>query len=87
MIDPRLLETGLKLLAGNPSLIDGMMPNIPFPTMGGEFFWNNLAEENGWRVQQNTFTGHCRILDADDIRRAWGSEQAIMKGFKKIVKR
>jgi hypothetical protein len=39
------------------------MPNVEFPTMGGEVFWNNLAESGGWRIQQNKVTRHCRILD------------------------
>ena len=49
------------------------MPNIPFATMGGLVFWNNIAECNGWRLQQNMITNHARILDANDIRIAWGT--------------
>ncbi|MBR6144838.1 MAG: hypothetical protein IKQ23_11180 [Treponema sp.] len=63
------------------------LPNINFPTMGGSVFWNNLAEVNGWRVQRNNITGHCRILDADDVRRAWGGEDAIIDLFNKLLKR
>ncbi len=57
------------------------MPNIPFPTMGGEFFWNTLAEHKGWRMQQNMFTQHVRIIDPDNIRRAWGSLDAMKRLF------
>ena len=49
------------------------MPNIPFPTMGGLIFWNNIAECNGWKIQQNMITQHARIIDADDVRIAWGT--------------
>ena len=52
--------------------------------MGGAVFWNDLAEYNGWRVQQNTLTQHCRILDPDDVRRAWGGMDAMEKLFKRL---
>lgn len=57
------------------------LPNIPFPTMGGEFFWNTLAEYNGWRMQQNMFTQHIRIIDPDNIRRAWGDFDGMKRLF------
>ena len=46
--------------------------NIKFPTMGGEVFWVNLVECDGWKLQQNTLTEHIRILDAGNNRVAWG---------------
>lgn len=48
------------------------MPNINFPTMGGEYFWNDIYVIDGWRVQENTLFKNCRILDDKNIRRAWG---------------
>jgi len=80
-----LLEEGLKLLALGESLPS--MPNIPFPTMGGQVFWNELANVNGWRVQQNMLTQHCRVLDPDDMRVAWGGVDAIMTAFERLVKK
>ena len=55
------------------------MPNIPFPTMGGEVFWDNICGNAGWKLQRNMFSGHYRILDPNNIRHAWGNEQAMMK--------
>ena len=83
-----ILVTGLTLLSETPSLAEkfGLLPNVNFPTMGGKFFWNDLANVNGWRVQKNTITGHCRILDNNNIRRAWGGDDAIMRLFEKILK-
>lgn len=46
------------------------MPNIPTPTMGGEVFWNDLAEFKGWRLQQNILSKHARILDPNNVHRA-----------------
>lgn len=62
------------------------LPNIPFPTMGGKVFWNELAECNGWRLQKNMITSHCRILDPDNVRRAWGGDDAMMDLFERINK-
>jgi hypothetical protein len=59
-------------------LTSGDNPNIPFPTLGGEVFWNTLSSYNGWRLQQNMLTNHARILDPDGIRYAWG-DVCVMK--------
>ncbi|MCI9186449.1 MAG: hypothetical protein HFF34_02925 [Oscillospiraceae bacterium] len=60
------------------------LPNIPMPTMGGEVFWDTLAEYKGWKLQQNEFTKHCRILDADNVRRAWGTKNGMIKALDSI---
>ena len=87
-LDQNTLEMGLKLLEKMPQLIENFpsLPNINCPTMGGSVFWNDMAEFNGWRVQKNTVTGHCRILDSENVRRAWGGEKAMMSFFEKILK-
>jgi hypothetical protein len=81
----------LMLLAADPRNIGrlcellGSMPNIEFPTMGGLLFWDDLASYKGWRLQQNTFTGHCRVIDPDDVRHAWGSERAMMRALNQLA--
>lgn len=62
------------------------MPNIPTVTMGGKTFWNELAECKGWRLQKNMITQHCRILDPQNIRRAWGGDDAMERLFQKLNK-
>ena len=62
------------------------LPNIPTSTNGGHVFWKNLTECNGWRLQQNRITHHCRILDPQDVRRAWGGDEAMVKLFIKFNK-
>ncbi|MBN2308883.1 MAG: alpha/beta fold hydrolase [Candidatus Hydrogenedentes bacterium] len=47
--------------------------NLPVKTMGGKQFWSDVAIYGGWRIQENVITGHCRLLDKRDVRRAWGS--------------
>ena len=74
-----------KTLAETSDLLkDLSMPNIPFPTLGGHVFWTELANVKGWRLQRNDITRHCRILDPDDIRRAWGGEDALLKELRRL---
>lgn len=63
----------------------GEMPNIPFKTLGGLVFWDTTEECNGWRLQKHEFTGHYRILDSNNIRRAWGSEKEMEGLLKKLA--
>lgn len=49
-------------------------PNIPMKTGGGKVFWEVLEKRGSYRLQKNMLFDNCRILDADDIRVAWGEE-------------
>ena len=51
------------------------MVNIALPTLGGKQFWADLRVVGGWRIQRHVETGHHRLLDERDIRRAWGSRE------------
>ncbi len=63
----------------------GGMPNIPTATLGGTIFWVDLANVGGWRVQKNQVFGNCRILDPNNIRRAWGGESAMLRAFENLM--
>lgn len=85
-MNKKILVKVLTSIAANPYLINKFsMPNINFPTMGGILFWNDIANVNGWRMQQNTLTQHIRILDPDNVRRAWGGLDAMERIFDKIA--
>ncbi len=43
------------------------------PTLGGKQLWADVFLHVGWRIQQNVVTGHHRLLDDRDVRRAVGS--------------
>lgn len=67
-------------LADDPLLLDQPdaepemgHPNIAFKTLGGRQFWGDVQFFQRFRIQQNVFTGHFRLLDDDDVRRAWGT--------------
>ncbi|RKQ11291.1 hypothetical protein [Ureibacillus endophyticus] len=51
------------------------LPNIPCQTFGGKYFWDTLTNSNGWKLQQNRFTQHYRILDPSNIRQAWNVDE------------
>ena len=51
----------------------GDLPNLTLPTLGGSQLWSDVAWQDGWRVQQHAWTGHHRLLDPGNRRRAWGS--------------
>ena len=61
------------------------MPNIPLPTMGGHTWWITLTEYHGWRLQQNMFTHHARILDQTDRRIAWGSLEGMKLALDRLA--
>ena len=61
--------------------------NLPFPTMGGRQIWADQFIRNGWRIQRNVFTGHCRLLDPNNIRRAWGSHEHCRMRYDGYVER
>ena len=65
----------------------GDCPNIEFPTMGGEVFWDTLKQKDGLRLQQNMFTQLCRILDSNNIRKAWGSPVAMKDKFERMTRK
>lgn len=74
--DPKIIGKLLEQL--------GSMPNVPTKTMGGPIFWNDVACIGGWKLQQNRVFGNCRILDPNNIRRAWGGETAIQEAFQSL---
>ncbi|MCY6484721.1 hypothetical protein OW763_10245 [Clostridium aestuarii] len=66
-------------------VLGGNMLNWDISTSGGKVFWKDSTEYNGWRLQQNKVTGHCRILNPKDYRKAWGSPKAMEKAINEII--
>jgi pimeloyl-ACP methyl ester carboxylesterase len=52
------------------------LPNVPLVTAGGQQMWTDVRYLADWRVQRHALTGHCRLIDPEDVRRAWGSLEA-----------
>lgn len=74
--DPFLLNEFIKIMDSEVSL-----PNIKLPTMGGEVWWSNLVEYNGLKLQQHDLTKHCRLLDSNNVRIAWGTKNGMIKAL------
>ncbi len=55
--------------------------NLTAPTLGGVQFWTDELSVSGWRIQRNAVTGHCRLLDERDRRRAWGTYDQCREAF------
>ena len=66
-----LLAMAIPLPAGEPPKIK--LPNIQSKTLGGQYFWADELVYFGWRIQRNTFTGHCRLLDGEKRRHTYGT--------------
>ncbi len=75
-----LVLTSLFTMAVLPAVAQSALPNMQLPTTGGTQFWRDEMVRSGWRVQRNHFTGHCRLLDHNQIRRAWSSRPARVEG-------
>lgn len=59
---------------------------LPMKTLGGMQFWGDVHFFRGWRIQQNVFTKHFRLLDADNYRHAAGSLDECKAALEKIKK-
>ena len=46
---------------------------LPIPTLGGKQFWADELFFHQWRIQSNVLTGHCRLLDGNNLRHASGT--------------
>ena len=62
------------------------MPNIPLPVIDGGVFWIDVVERNGWKLQQNTFSRHARIIRTEDnVRIAWGTLNGMIRSIKRFA--
>lgn len=85
------VEKALNFLLEHPELAKEIfdselsMPNIPTKTMGGNAMWTTLAEVKGLKLQQNQITHHARILNADNVRVAWGTVNGMQKAIRRLA--
>ncbi len=59
--------------------------NVPLKTAGGTQLWTDCVWRQGYRLQRNALTGHWRLIDSSDIRRAWGSREHCQKTLDKCM--
>lgn len=58
--------------------------NLKLPTFGGKQFWTDELVHHGWRIQRHAITGHYRLLDDQNDRRAWGDFAACKTRFERL---
>ena len=58
--------------------------NLETKTLGGRQFWGDVCFFHGYRIQQNVITGHYRLLNPNDVRQAWGTEEHCRAALEKI---
>ncbi|MEO1618760.1 MAG: lipase [Planctomycetota bacterium] len=59
--------------------------NLPLKTTGGTQVWTDFRFRSGYRVQQNALTKHFRLLDAENVRRAWGNKEQCLAELERRV--
>ncbi len=59
--------------------------NLPLPTMGGKVFWEELDKKSGYTLQKHKLEGHCRLLNADSVRVAWGTEAQMRAELRRLT--
>ena len=64
------------LLAGCPPnnkiVVPQKNPNLDWSTMNKHIYWDVVDECHGWELQRFKSTGRYRIVDNNNVRRAWG---------------
>jgi hypothetical protein len=60
--------------------------NFPSATLGGTQFWSDELVYGDWRIQRSALTGHYRLLDDRDYRRAWGTFEQCQAEFDRLRK-
>jgi pimeloyl-ACP methyl ester carboxylesterase len=59
--------------ASNGSPVTATLIRLASKTLGGEQFWADEFIHAGWRIQRHAISGHYRLLDPGDYRRAVGT--------------
>ena len=59
--------------------------NWELPTLGGQHFWSDVHYWGGWRIQRHSETGHHRLLDSDQIRKAWGTREHCHQSLQRLI--
>ncbi|RMH00866.1 MAG: hypothetical protein D6702_12985 [Planctomycetota bacterium] len=59
-------------------------PNLRAPTLGGLQLWADRMWLGGWRIQEQVYTGHFRLLDPRNRREAWGSWEECRTALERV---
>ena len=65
-------------------MVPQALPTVEGKVMDAGFWWDTLAETNGWTLQRNKVTGHGRIINPGKVRKAWGTVEEMALSFEKV---
>ncbi|MCL1948747.1 MAG: hypothetical protein FWF59_03345 [Turicibacter sp.] len=60
-------------------------PNLSYQMWDGRNMWLDVAVLKGWKVQRNLITGLYRIIDDNNVRRAWGTLEMMEEIYWEVV--
>jgi len=75
---------GFEKLVQDQSLLPNLLMKVgdktdyPLAPQGLRVYWDTLYCFDGWKLQKNYYYDHCRIVDVNHVRKAWGSENDMM---------
>ncbi|MGN0854066.1 MAG: ComEC/Rec2 family competence protein [Kiritimatiellia bacterium] len=58
--------------------------NLEWKTIDAGVWWDVMDSRQGWKIERHIVTCHCRILDPEGRRVAWGNERDMRLSFAKI---
>ena len=67
-----------KFLEAHCSNISEVCYNLEIRTVDEEVFWKSIALANDWKLQINTITNSCRILDDKGYRKCYGPRSLVL---------
>lgn len=59
-------------------------PGVDGHVMDSMIWWDVLDSSGGWKLEKNKVTSHCRIIDPEKLRTAWGREAEMRAAFEKV---
>lgn len=77
-------SVGAEEAATQGSPVAATLMRLTSKTLGGEQFWADEFIRAGWRIQRHAETGHYRLLDSQDYRRAVGDYKTCLAKFEML---
>lgn len=70
--------------AGGTSSRSAGISMPPLPTLGGQVFWSDQIVFRDWRIQRNTLSGTCRLLDGENRCYEIGTLEACQEALERL---
>lgn len=58
--------------------------NFEWKVIDAGLWWDVIDKKGGWKLERNIITGHCRIINPEKFRVAWGEREKMKKAFDKV---